>query len=211
MNAETLSEHLSISRYGSFTLTEAVRPGPTIPIRPREGYRMDVYRDRRADVRMPMLSASISAEKIFDVFIDLLKPMGSLVHVVIESSHNTDSENHEDFRRTHIDLPVLASHFCEFEELLLNDGCTGVAVLSPSKMIEFQFDEHKLFHIFAANLKPFRRILRSHGIRRRTKLPLITEGEHLHHTTDDYEDLFKQFCTRVGVAEFESVLSDDWN
>ena len=40
-------------------------------------------------------------------------------------------------------------------------------------------------------------------------LQLITNGEHLHHTTDDYEDTFKQFRTRAGVAEFDRVLSDE--
>ena len=208
MNVD-LAQHLTVARYGSFTLTDAVRPGPRVPVRPRQGYRIRVYRDRAAGLRLPVLSAAVSAERLFDVFLGLLEPLGEVVNVVLESSHGRDADAHVDFRRTHIDLPVLASHFCEYEDLLMNDGCTGVAVLSADGPMEVQFDEHKLLHVYAPRLKPFRRVLREFGVRRRETLPLLSEGEHLHHTTDEYEDTFTQMCTRVGVAEFDSVLSDE--
>lgn len=209
MKADPMIEHLAVNRYGRFTLTDAVRPGPTLPVLPREGYRVRIYRDRAAELRLPMLSAAVSAERLFDVFLDLLEPLGEMVHVVLETSHGRDADAHLDFRRTHIDRSVFASHCCEFEDLLLNDGCTGVAVLSTKGPLEVQFDEHKLLHVYAPDLKRFRRVLRRHEVRRMTDLALITDGEHLHHTTDDYEDTFKQFCTRVGVAEFDRVLSDE--
>ena len=68
MNSDLLTEHLATYRYGAFELTDAVRPGPTLPILPREGYRVRIYRDRGAQLRLPMLSASVSAEKLFDCF-----------------------------------------------------------------------------------------------------------------------------------------------
>jgi hypothetical protein len=156
-----------------------------------------------------MLSAAVSAERLFDVFLALLEPLGDVVNVVLESSHGRDADDHIDFRRAQVDRPVLCSYFCEYEHLLLNDGCTGVAVLSERGPMEVQFDEHKLLHVYAPRLKPFRRILREFGVERRVKLPLLSEGEHLHHTTDDHEDQFTQMCARVGVAEFDSVLSDE--
>lgn len=209
MNADSLADHLNVNRYGDFTLTEAIRPGPELKVLPVQGYRVRVYRDRKAGLRLPMLSASVSAENLFDVFLDLIAPVGEVVNVVVETSHGRDADDHLDYRRTHVDRPVLASYFCDFEDLLMNDGCTGVAVLSPSKPLEVQFDEHKILHVYAQNLKPFRRVLKKYGVRRMTELPLLCEGEHLHHTTDEYEDQFGQMCTRVGVADFETVLSDD--
>ena len=210
MNSERLATHLHVDRYGDFTLTDAIRPGLGAPVLTREGYRMEVFRDRAAKLRLPMLSAAVSAENIFDTFLALIEPIGEVVDVVLESSHGRhDVEEHEDLRRTHIDLPVLMSHFCEFEELLTNDGCTGVAVLSPNRPIEVQFDEHKLFHIYAPDLKPFRRVLKSLGIRRRKSLPLISEAEHLHHTTEQYADDFRQLCLRTGVGDFDRVFSDE--
>src|SRR5437762_2013520 len=84
--------------------------------------------------------------------------------------------------RPALDLPVLQSHFCEFEELLLHDGCTGVAVISATQPMEVQFDEHKLLVVYARDLKPFEAILRRSGITRDNSMKLITEGEHLHST-----------------------------
>ena len=208
MNSDRLATLLTTNRYGDFTLTDAIRPGPGVPIRPREGYRVDIFRDPEAKVRMPMLSAAVSAERLFDTFLALLEPLGEVVHVVLESSHETVSDHHTDLRRDHIDLPVLASYLCEFEELLTNDGCTGIAILAQGQSIEVQFDEHKLFHIYAADLKPFKRVLRRAGLRRRKVLPLISEAEHLHHTTEGYADEFDQLAMRLGVGDFDRVYSD---
>jgi hypothetical protein len=209
VNADSWTDHLNRKTYGTFTLTDAVRPGPSLPIRPRQGYTLQVYRDRKAGLKLPMISAAVSAENLMDCFLALLDPLGDSVHVVLETSHGRDADDHMDYRRTHIDLPVLASHFCEFEDLLLNDGCTGVAVLSTRGRMEVQFDEHKLLHVYATQINPFRRVLRDFGIRRRKDLPLLSDAEHLHHTTDDHEETFQQLCLRVGVADFEMAMSDE--
>jgi hypothetical protein len=206
---DRLSIHLHTNRYGEFRLTEAIRPAPETSLRPREGYRIDVFRDRLARVRIPMLSAAVSAERLFDVFLALLEPLGDVVDVVIESSHNAERDHHIDLRRDRIDRTVLASHLCDFESLLTHDGCTGIAVIAAGKPIEVQFDEHKLFHVYGPKLAPFRRALRSAGIRRRRVLPLICEAEHLHHTTDEFAHQFRELALRLGVGDFDKVLSDE--
>jgi hypothetical protein len=157
---------------------------------------------------MPMLSAAISAERLFDTFLAVLEPLGEVVHVVLESSHGSGDDEHLDFRRDEIDLPVLASHFCDFEHLLTHDGCTGVAILAAAKSVEVQFDEHKLLHIYATNLKPFQRIMKRHGIHRRRHLPLISETEHFHHTTEELAAEFGQLAMRLGVADFDGALEE---
>ena len=128
---------------------------------------------------------------------------------MLESSHGSGTDRHADLRRNHIDTPVLASHLCEFEDLLVNDGCTGVAVMAAGRPVEVQFDEHKLLYVYAPDLRPFRRALKRAGVRRRAELPLISEAEHLHHSTDDYADQFRQMCLRVGVGDFDKVFSDE--
>lgn len=209
MTPDRLAPHLSVNSYGSFTLTDAIRPGANLPVRPRQGYRVEIFRDRKAKLRLPMLSAAVSAEHLFDTFLALLEPLGEVVHVVLESSHGAACDAHADLRRNHIDRPVLASHFCDFEELLTHDGCTGVAVLADRLPVEVQFDEHKLIHVYAPSLKPFRRILRERGVRRRKLLPLISEAEHLHHTTEVFAEEFRQLALRIGVGDFDRVLSDE--
>jgi hypothetical protein len=209
MTPDQLATHLRTRTYGEFQLTDAVRPGPGVPVRPREGYRIEVFRDRQARVRLPMLSAAVSAEHLFDAFLALIAPLGEVVHVVLESSHGADSDHHTDLRRDEIDRPVLESHLCEFEHLLTHDGCTGVAVLAADdRPVEVQFDEHKLFHVYAPNLTPFKRALRQFGLRRRRALPLICEAEHLHHTTEEFAAEFQQLAMRLGVGDFDRVFSD---
>jgi hypothetical protein len=168
---------------------------------PREGFRIDVYRDAQAGLEVPVIAAAVSRDRLFDVFLALLDPLGPAVDVVLETSHDSDGTTHRDLLREHIDLPVLESHLCEFEDLLLNDGCTGVAVISTAGPLEVQFDEHKLLVVYAHDLEPFEAILRQAGVPRKDRLKLITEGEHLHSSEPRYRDLFEQLCCRVGVAE----------
>ena len=84
--------------------------------------------------------------------------------------------------------------------------------MSAEGPMEVQFDEHKLLVVYAANLKPFERVMKEHGIRQNDKVKLITEGEHLHSTDETYRDKFEQLCYRLGVgSSFERVESGDWS
>jgi hypothetical protein len=199
--SEKLPAHLGVDRYGDFVLTGAVRPGPSLPVVPVEGYRCEFYRDQSAGTQIPVLIAAVSSEKLFDCFLDLLRPLGEVVDVVLETSHQSHRGVHRDLVRESIDLPVLMSWFCDFEELLLRDGCTGTAILSSQGPLEVQFDEHKLLIVYAHDLEPFVEVLERYGVRCRDDLKLITEGEHVHSTEPHHEEEFEQLCCRVGVAE----------
>jgi hypothetical protein len=204
---ERLAAHLQVDRYGDFVLTDAIRPAPDVPVVPRQGFRLDVFRDARAGLAVPVLAAQVSAEKLFDVFLSLLEPLGEVVDVVLETSHDSEGDQHQDLTREQIDRPVLESHLCEFESLLLNDGCTGVAVISNVSPMEVQFDEHKLLVVYAEDLEPFERILRQYGIDRDDEMKLITEGNHLHSTEPHHEGEFEQLCYRVGVGEPAEIIT----
>ncbi len=201
MSVQKLAAHLRVDRYGDFVLTDAIRPALSLPVVPRQGYRRDVYRDVRARLEVPVLAAAVSRERLFDLFLDLLGPLGPTVDVVLETSHSNDGSGHKDLLREQIDLPVLMSHFCDSEDLLLNDGCTGTAVISNAEPMEVQFDEHKLLVVYAHDLAPFEEIFAQHGVPCRADLKLITEGEHLHSSDPRHSDAFEQLCCRVGVAE----------
>ncbi len=201
MSAEKLAAHLQVDRYGDFWLTDAIRPGPQLPVVPSQGFRIDVYRDAKAGLEVPVLVAAVSREQLFDIFLELLEPLGLVVDVVLETSHHSEGAAHRDLVREQIDLPVLMSHFCDHEELLLHDGCTGTAVISSAEPMEVQFDEHKLLVVYAQDLEPFERILLQHGIPRDDALKLITEGEHLHSSQPEQFDRFEQLACRLGVCE----------
>ena len=211
MTTSKLADHLRVARYGDFLLTDAIRPAPQLPVVPREGFRVDVYRDPKARLEVPVLAAAVSAERLFDTFLDLLRPLGDTVDVVLETSHHTKGAGHRDLFREQIDLPVLMSHFCEFEDLLLNDGCAGVAVIGASGPMEVQFDEHKLLVVYAANLEPFSAILESNGIGRDDTLKLVSEGEHLHSSDPRFRAEFDQLAYRLGVEQgVERMVSGEW-
>src|SRR4051794_38834529 len=157
---------MQVDRYGAFRLTDAVRPALDVPVVPRQGYRITTYRDAAAKLEIPVLAAAVSREELFDQFLALLDPLGEVVDVVLETSHHTGGGRHSDLFREGIDLPVLKSYFCEFEDLLLNDGCTGVAVVASGEPIEVQFDEHKLLIVYGHDLSAFEEVLRDGGVAR---------------------------------------------
>jgi hypothetical protein len=199
--SKKLAAHLQQDRYGDFWLTEAIRPALARQVVPRQGYRIQQYRDASANLQVPVLAAAVSREVLFDLFLDLLDSLGDPVDVVLETSHDHGGHTHRDLYREGIDLPVLKSHLCDFEELLLHDGCTGIAVLSTQGAGEVQFDEHKLFLVYAADLRPFERLCRRYRLPRDDRLRLISEGEHLHNTAPHFRQQFEQLCYRLGVGE----------
>ena len=107
---------------------------------------------------------------------DLLDPLGTVVDVVLETSHNRDSNGHQDLYREHIDMPVLNSILWEYEDLLLNDGCTGIAVLNPGIPQEVQFDEHKLLIVYGEELTEFEGSLINRRIDCDDQIKFVTEG-----------------------------------
>jgi hypothetical protein len=180
---QKMQQHLAVERYGQFTLPPAIRPSLNLQVVPEEGYRIDVFDDGTGDP-LPMLLAAVSQERLFDVFLDLLGQFGPTVDVIIESHHHRQrpDEHPRDFLREHIDLPVLTSCLCDHQELLLGDGCLGVAVVDPRGPSEIQFDDHKVLVVYARNLAPYVRVLAEAGVRRKDSLRVISEAEHLHST-----------------------------
>ncbi|MFM7843482.1 MAG: hypothetical protein ACKPEY_04520 [Planctomycetota bacterium] len=196
-----LEAHLQVARYGDFQLTDAVRPSYKLDVVPQQGYRRDSYRDSHSRARIPVLMAAASAEILFELFLDLLDPLGDEVDVVLDSSHATSCAEQRDLYRENIDLPVLKSLLYDFEDLLLNDGCTGIAVLNPHLPQEIQFDEHKLLIVYGQPLVSFERILRGYGLDHSDSLKFITEAEHVHSSQEEYARQFEELKLQLGIDE----------
>ena len=199
LSDEELQSHLGVRRYGSFELTDAVRPSYDLQIVPQQGFRHDVYHDEESRSEVPVLMASASKEHVFETFMDLLDPLGPVVDVVLETSHSSDSRGHVDLYREHIDTPVFKSLLWDYEDLLTNDGCTGIAVLNPSTPQEVQFDEHKLLIVYGANLVEYERLLLEREVTCDDSMKFITEAEHVHSTSDHYAQQFEELMMRLGI------------
>lgn len=189
------------------TATGAVRPAapPLFPL--REGYRREIYKDTELGLRMPVLTVAISAEKIFPLLMELCQPLGEVVDFILESSHEIEPAKTEagpaiaTWERTDIDLPVLTSILCDYEELLLNDGCTGIAILNTDRDYEVHFDEHKLIYLYGPDLKKFEAILQKHGLQREDDLIIVTEEEHIHSTSDEFYEQMQELRQVIGVED----------
>lgn len=199
LSEDQLEAHMKVSRYGSFQLTEAIRPAFDLQVIPQAGYRHDVYHDREMGCDIPVIMASASREVLFDLFLDLLDPLGHEVDVVLETSHDRTNNGHDDLYREHMDLPVLKSTLYDYEDLILNDGCAGIAVLNPGIPLEVQFDEHKLLIMYGQDLDEFEYVLANAGIPKNDELRFITEAEHVHSSSDEYSQTFEEFRYRLGV------------
>ncbi len=201
LSEDQLEAHLQVARYGNFMLTDAIRPSFDLQVVPKAGFRHDAYRDSDTGVRIPVLMASASKERVFDLFLDLLEPLGCEVDVVLETSHDSSEKGHDDLYREHIDLPVLKSTLYDFEDMLLDDGCTGIAVLNPNIPLEVQFDEHKLIIMYGQDLSEFEAILADSGLRCQEDLKFITEAEHVHSSSDEFQRRFQQLQYRLGLDD----------
>ena len=194
-----LAEHLKIDQYDSFRLTDAVRPAMNPTIKPRQGYRHDTYIDEETQTKVPVVMAAASREELFPLFLKLIQKLGPYVDVVLESSHSNIEGGHVDLYREQIDMAVLTSILWDFEDLLLNDGCTGIAVLNPETPQEIQFEEHKLLIIYGSPLETYEFILEQHGVPEDQDVKFITEAEHIHSTSDEYADRFYQLRAALGL------------
>ncbi len=199
LNEEELEAHLGVSRYGDFVLTDAVRPSYGLDVVPTAGFRHDTYHDESSRQDVPVVMAAASREQLFDTFMELLDPLGPVVDVVIETSHDYGAKGHQDLYREHIDMPILQSILWDFEEMLVNDGCTGIAVLNPRIPQEVQLDEHKILIVYGKELREYEGILIDAHLNCSEDMKFITEAEHVHSTNDEYIEQFEALKMRLGI------------
>lgn len=198
LSDDELQTHMGIDSYGVFDLTDAIRPSYDLQIVPKQGFRFDEYVDESSGTRTPVIMASATRHALMDLFLELIEPLGSVVDVVLETSHHASGE-HEDLYREHIDMPVLKSILLEFEELLLNDGCTGIAVINPAKRQEVQLDEHKLLITYGDPLDQFKQALIEGDVYPDKDIQFITEAEHVHSSSERMYDQFNLLRNRLGM------------
>ena len=199
LSEEEMKTHLGVVRYGDFTLTDAIRPSYDLKVKPCQGYRHDFYEDGESKARVPVVMAAASSEIVFELFMEMIEPLGNVVDVVLETSHHHDSSGHADLYREHIDMPVLKSMLWDYEDLLMNDGCTGIAVLNPGIPQEVQFDEHKLIIAYGDPLPEFENILDEQRVPCFDDMKFITEAEHVHSSSDQYVQQFEELKMRLGM------------
>jgi hypothetical protein len=94
---------------------------------------------------------------------------------------------------------VLKSVLWDYEDLLVNDGCTGIAVLNPAIPQEVQFDEHKLLIVYGSNLEEHEQIFGARQMPCDDQMKFITEAEHVHSSSEHYHEEFEHLKIRLGI------------
>jgi hypothetical protein len=176
-----------------------VRPSYNLEVVPSAGFRHDVYRDEENRTNVPVLMAAVGRDQMMESFMALIERLGDVVDVVLETSHTSNSQGHTDLYREYIEMPILQSTLWDFEDMLTNDGCTGIAVLNPNVPQEVQLDEHKLLIVYGRDLKPYEKVLLDSRLPCREDMRFITEAEHVHSTCERYVEEFEQLKTRLGM------------
>ena len=156
LSEEELEAHLGVARYGNFKLTEAIRPSydlqvvPDAGLSPRRLPRRAVADQRARADGAPSRPSGCSRPS----WTCSTRWAGWSTWCWRRAIPATPT-GHADLYREHIDSPVLKSILWEYEDLLVNDGCTGIAVLNPGQPLEVQFDEHKLLIVYGNQLGDF--------------------------------------------------------
>lgn len=204
MSDDELKIHLEKDRYGDFTLTGAIRIHSKDSPVPQEGYKYESYYDNVKGAQTPLMVAAATRDKLSDLFFELSDCMGENVDAILTTSHDINPA--VTMYREMIDLPVLQSVFMHHENIILNDGCTGVAVMHPRKSREVFLDEHKILFLYAENLGKYKKILHRYGIPHNQELRTVMDGEHIHQTSSDYREEFHALCREMGIDDSEKKI-----
>ena len=97
---------------------------------------------------------------------------------------------------------MLKSTLYDFEDLLLNDGCLGIAVLNPRIPVRGPVRRAQTAdRVRQEPLSEFEEIFKRHSIDRNEEIRFITEAEHVHSSSEEYFEQFQQLRYRLGIDE----------
>jgi hypothetical protein len=206
VSQEAIDAHMACDRYGDFWLTKAIRPSFDLRVIPIQGYATEIF--EQGGQKFHALMSAISREGLFDTFLDVIDLIASPVDVMLKCSHgkNNSDEKDSEFIRGGIDLVVLKSDLLDFEDLLMNDGCTGIAIFNRETHEEVNFEEHKLLQIYSEDMKSlklFEDLLQQREIKYNKEMKFIIDAEHIHATHERYFPELERLKNTLGMIEYD--------
>lgn len=189
-----LEDHLEISKYGDFQLSDGIRP--YMGCVPMQGFKHKMWKD------IPAVLGSVSKEIILEIFYEMLDLMNGEINVILESSHDIfDGDSHYNYFREGMDLTILRSILVEYEDLLVDDGQFGIAVwnFGDKYPVEIQLDEHKVLICYGKNIEKFEQIFEMYGLVCNENLQVLSEMTHVHISSEDFHQRFLELKNLIGV------------
>lgn len=190
-----------IKHFGDFQLTEAIRPLQS-DMDPREGYRYDF----NLHLQLGIIIAQVSAPKLFDVFWDLVRTLGDSLEVILELHSVVKPVQY--FRRVGVEFETLSRDAREYADVFVDDGFTGLSVMSTNHPREVFLDDHKLLILVGSPQEIYERVLAKHGVPFRRNLKLISETEHVHRGWIPTANRFNEFRDRLACQPWTMPLPD---
>ena len=203
-----LEEDLKKDNYNGFLLTKAVRLDAKTTLLPENGFKL-VWCQIDKNTRERALLVCASREILWDLFIDFVSITGSVTDVCLESSHHSANHDcHTDFIVEEKEVILTTSTFFDFQDILLNDGCTGIAVYNGKRRVEVQLCEHKFISIYGwkKHKRKIKKILEKYGIPLNKEMSCVVWQPHMHVSSTSYAEEFKNFKIAMGADSYDSAI-----
>ena len=183
------AEALNNRVFGEFKLADAVSFYKDIKFIPREGYLIEEVMSV-SGAPMDRITISVSEEKIYPLFDDLLILLGERVTVVVED-YLDDEIDHVDYYAYEKENIIVCSILTEYENTFVKDGFIGVSVYDDFTSEEVKITDHKTINIFSFDITRFLGVLTLHEIKKDDILPFFYNKHHFHHVISNHKEVFE--------------------
>ncbi|MEX2054560.1 MAG: hypothetical protein WD972_00120 [Candidatus Andersenbacteria bacterium] len=197
---ERIEDDLTITHCGTYKLSRGIRFSTRSPIKLQEGY---CFQEFEGEAENPtLLLAAVSAEKLFRLFIDLWTPIGKLVTVTLESTHDDALQPSElkTYINEKIEPRVLESTLWDYEDLTVNDGFLAISISNQHKTKTVKFTDEKLLIVMCKDLEAFEEIVMQAGIPLIPDLKTVRDDRHAHLSNATYKQQLQELRVRLSAT-----------
>lgn len=150
--------------------------------------------ERQGPAVIVRLTVATTAEKLLELLLEALAFMGDDIKIVIQSTREHCMRG---FETAFPDPVMIESAFRTYDDVLLGDAYTGVAIVDEIAPAEIRLDEHKTLVVH--NAPRFERFLRAQQIPTRETMPFVADVTHDHLADPELDERFDTLLTDIGA------------
>ena len=202
-----------------FELTDAICPIQEADL--RIGFEREAYSDKERGT-FQIIAVSQTKDSLFEIYLGMISELlkiekikRSTADAVFESRHILSDTSvgrkydcaekpmfYRDFLAEELDPIACLSMLCDYEDLFVNDGFSGVSFVSEVARSEVRLDVHKTILFFSPHIKLIERMnafLIKAGIPQRQTVPIVTTLPHIHVGNSRYAEQFDQLVIETNA------------
>jgi len=185
--------------FGDFKLSNAVVFFKNQNVVPKEGFRI-FTNDETAESGIKQVLISVSAEKIFDIFDELLKTLGDTFHFVVDDFRSENGEYSGNYGYNK-DAFIVRSLLIDYEDLVVNNGFVAFAAFNPELQTEVHLLREKVISVVTKDIYRFVSVLIDNEIDEKSDLGFVWDGNYLLFSQQAEEELFDPLISALNVDE----------